>query len=221
MEKSSSKGKAPSEREQTRAEDIANSLCHGVGLVAALVAIPFLLSDAARLGSLALVVGCGVFAVTIVLVYLSSTLYHGLPAGRWKESCRVFDHYSILLLIAGTYTPLTLGVLYGPWGWLLFGLIWGLAAIGVVLINKGGIHHPWLMTVLYLLMGWLIVIVPHPFLPSIPEAAVSWLIAGGLAYTVGVLFFNADHIPFAHLLWHVFVILGTGSHFAMVWVCIV
>jgi len=129
-------------REQSPAEDIANSTSHGVVLVAALVAIPVLITDAARRGDAAFIVGVSIFCAAIVVLYLASVLYHALPAGKAKRVFRVLDHSSIFLLIAGSYAPFTLGVLRGAWGWTLFGIVWGLAIAGVVLKSIGKASHP-------------------------------------------------------------------------------
>src|SRR3989338_1731583 len=149
-------------REQSRAEEIANSFSHGIGLVAALVGTPFLIVHAARHGDAGFIVGTSVFSVTMIFLYLASTLYHVLPMGRIKGVFRVIEHSAIFLLIAGTYTPFTLGVLRGAWGWTLFGVVWGLAVLGVTLKSVGGIQYPRLSTTLYVGMGWLALIAIRP-----------------------------------------------------------
>ena len=199
-------------------EEIANSVSHGVGLLAALVATPFLLLDAARSGGAAAIVGAGVFAGTVVVLYLASTLYHALPRNKAKHVFRVIDHSAIFLLIAGTYTPFTLGVLRGAWGWTLFGLVWGLAIFGVTLKAVGGIRYPRLSTSLYVGMGWLALIAIRPLWLHVPVAGWLWLIAGGLAYTAGIAFYAAERVRYGHLVWHVFVMMGTTCHFfAVLW----
>ena len=197
-------------------EEVANSLSHGAGLVAALVATPFLITEAASRGSGAFLVGASVFAATVLLLYLGSTLYHALPVGRAKRVFRVVDHCAIYLLIAGTYTPFTLGVLFGVWGWSLLVLVWSLAAIGITLEVSGGPRHPALSLVLYLAMGWLVVVAIRPLSLHLPAAGLIWLIAGGLAYTLGVVFYTAKGLRFAHLVWHLFVLAGTFCHFTAV-----
>lgn len=206
-------------RPQTFAEEMANSGSHALGLLAALVGAPVLIVHAARTGDAGFIVGASIFATTIALLYLASALYHVLPAGKAKRVCRVLDHCSIYLLIAGTYTPFTLGVLRGPWGWTLFGLVWALAVAGVVLKATGRMSHPFLSTGLYLLMGWLIVIAVDPLMDRVPTAGLLWLLAGGLFYTAGVVFYATDsRLRFGHLIWHLFVIAGTASHyFAVFW----
>jgi hemolysin III len=204
------------EREQSRGEEIANSISHGVGLVAALAASPFLIAHAVRLGDAGFIVGASVFAATMVLLYLASTLYHALPRGKAKRAFQVIEHAAIFLLIAGTYTPFTLGVLRGAWGWTLFGLVWGLAAVGVLLAVVGGVRYRALLVFLYLGMGWLIVVAIRPLWLRVPLSGLLWLVAGGLAYTVGVAFFAAKRLRYGHFVWHLFVLAGTACHFIAV-----
>ena len=206
-------------RQQSREEEIANSVSHGVGLVAALVATPFLIGHAVRHGDAGFIVGASIFAATMVLLYLASTLYHALPVGHAKRVFRVIEHSAIFLLIAGTYTPFTLGVLRGAWGWTLLGLVWGIAVAGVTLKALNRLTHPILTTSLYLLMGWLIVIAAHPLTERVPASGLLWLVAGGLAYTLGVIFFALDsRLRYGHFIWHLFVMAGTACHyFAVLW----
>lgn len=207
------------ERAQSPGEEIANSASHGLGLAAALAALPILIVAAARAGSAANVVAASIFATSMVLLYLSSTLYHAIPRNRFKRLFQKLDHGAIYLLIAGTYTPFTLGVLHGAWGWTLFGLVWGLAGIGLVLKTFDRLTHPMVSTGLYLLMGWLVLIAIRPLTALLPSAGMIWLVAGGLAYTVGVVFYLADsRLRYSHFVWHLFVIAGTTCHFfAVLW----
>ena len=207
---------APPERSQSPGEEIANCVSHGLGLVASLVASPSLLVAAVRHGSAAYIVSSSVFAGTMVLLYLTSTIYHALPGNRAKRLFQVLDQSAIFLFIAGTYTPFCLGILRGPWGWTLFGLIWSLAAVGLVLKAVGGVRYPVLSTCLYLGMGWLAVIAVRPLWLHLPLTGLLWLLAGGLAYTVGVAFFAAKRMHYAHLVWHLFVMAGTACHFVAV-----
>jgi hemolysin III len=205
-----------SERPQSLGEEIANSVSHGIALLAAIVAVPFLLSSIRHLG-IANVVGASVFAASMVFLYLVSTLYHALPAGRAKRIFLKLDHGAIYVFIAGSYTPFTLGVLGGPWGWTLFGLVWSLAVLGVTLKSIGGLSRPWLSTGLYLVMGWLVLIAFVPLVERVPKAGLALLVAGGLAYTLGVVFFMLDsRLRYAHAVWHSFVVAGTGCHFTAV-----
>jgi hemolysin III len=205
-------------RSQSLGEEIANTVSHGVGCVAALVATIFLVVGAAPHGATA-VTGAVVFGVTAVLLYLTSTLYHALSPNRAKRVFRVIDHSAIYLLIAGTYTPFTIGILRGTWGWLLFGLIWISAILGVVVKAVGGVRFPRLSTALYIVMGWLALIAIRPLWALMPAPGWAWLLAGGAAYTAGVAFYAADRrMPYGHFLWHMFVLAGTACHFfAVLW----
>jgi hemolysin III len=206
------------ERRQSRGEEIANSVSHAVGLVAALAAAPYLVVDAVRRGGTGAIVGASVFAATMVLLYLASTLYHALPRNRAKRVFKVIDHGAIFLLIAGTYTPFTLGVLRGAWGWTLFGLVWGLAAVGIVLKAVGRLRHRTLSTLLYLGMGWLMLIAVRPLWLRVPLSGLLWLLVGGIAYTAGLAFFAATGVRYSHFVWHLFVLAGTTCHFfAVLW----
>lgn len=204
---------------QSPSEEIANSVSHGVALLAALVGVPVLLVQALRRADAAFFVGACIFCATVVLLYLASTVYHALPAGKAKRVLRIVDHSSIFLLIAGTYAPFTLGVLRGAWGWTLFGIVWGLGVVGVALKAVGRASHPVFSTGLYLLMGWLVVIAVDPLLERVPTAGLLWLLAGGLSYTVGVVFYATDsRWRYGHLMWHLFVATGTACHyFAVLW----
>lgn len=210
---------APPLRGQSPGEEIANSVSHGIALAAALVATPFLIGDAVRRGDPGYIAGASIFAMTMVLLYLASTLYHALPAGKAKRVFRIIEHSAIFLLIAGTYTPFTLGVLRGAWGWTLLALVWAIALIGVALKAFERISHPVISTGLYLFMGWLILIAAYPMYERVPVSGLLWLVAGGLAYTAGVVFFVADtRLRYGHFIWHLFVMAGTACHyFAVLW----
>jgi hemolysin III len=202
---------------QSLGEEIANSVSHGVGLVAAVAAIPLLLGHAAQRGGGGYLVGTSVFGATIMLLYLASTLYHALPRGKAKCVFQVIDHGAIFFLIAGTYTPFTLGVLRGAWGWTLFALVWALAIIGVILKAVRGLRYPTLSLLMYLGMGWLGVVAIRPLWLGVPFSGLVWLLLGGVAYTVGAAFFTAERLVYCHFVWHVFVLAGTSCHFIAVW----
>lgn len=207
------KGALRGARLQSRGEEIANSLSHGVALVAAAAGVPFLLFRT-PVPSLASLVGSAVFAVTMLTLYMSSTLYHALPAGRAKAVMLRFDHGAIFFFIAGTYTPFALGEIGGAWGWTLFALVWVLAAAGAGLKAADRLSHPWLSTALYLAMGWLVLAAAMPMAGRLPHAGMWLLAAGGIAYTAGVGFFLVDsRRRYAHAIWHCFVAAGTGCHF--------
>lgn len=207
------------ERKQSRGEEFANSISHGLGLVAALVGSPFLIMQAARHGDAGFIVGTSVFSATMILLYLASALYHALPMGKAKRVFRIIEHSAIYLLIAGTYTPFTLGVLRGAWGWTLFGIVWGLALAGVALKAFDKASHPMLSVGLYLVLGWVVVIAVDPLYARVPIAGLLWLLAGGMSYTAGVAFFATDsRLRYGHMIWHLFVIAGTTCHyFAVLW----
>ena len=206
------------ERPQSRGEEIANSVSHGIGLLSALVAFPILVTSALNRGDLAGTVGATVFATTMVLLYLASTLFHALPPNRAKRVFQILDHSAIYLLIAGTYTPFTLGVLRGAWGWTLFGLVWGLAVVGTVFKAFGGVRYTTFSTWVYLAMGWLVLIAIKPVWTLVPKWGLFWLVAGGIAYTAGTVFFMAERIRYFHFVWHLFVVAGTACHFiAVLW----
>jgi hemolysin III len=204
---------SPAERPQSLGEEIANSISHGLALLAALIAAPFLIGAAVQRGDAAGIVGASVFAATMVLLYTMSMLYHAFPPNRAKGVFQVLDHGAIYLLIAGTYTPFTLGVLHGPWGWTLFGLVWAMALAGVAVKAVAGIRYPHLSTALYLAMGWIALLAVKPMWELIPGWGLFWLIAGGLAYTLGVIFFVIDgRMRYGHFVWHLFVATGTACH---------
>jgi hemolysin III len=204
-------------RVQSQGEEIANSISHGIGVLAALVGTPFLVMHAVRHGDAGFIVGTIIFSASMILLYLASALYHAWPIGKAKRCFRVIEHCAIFILIAGTYTPLTLGILRGALGWTLFGVIWSLAIAGVVLKAFYKTAHPILSTCLYLLMGWLLVIAVKPLFASMPPTGLLLLIGGGLSYTAGVAFFATDsRVPYGHFIWHLFVIAGTTCHYFLV-----
>ena len=194
-------------------EEIANSVSHGLGFLVALAATPWLIWTAVERGTIAAVVGVSVFATTLMLMFITSTLYHALPHPRLKPVLRLLDHNAIFLLIAGTYTPIVLGVLYGPWGWTLFGLVWGLAVAGIILKTVSGHRFHGLVVGIYVLMGWIVLIAIKPLIEAMALPGIAWLVAGGLFYTGGLVFYRADNLPYAHFIWHLFVIAGAFCHF--------
>jgi len=204
------------ERAQSFGEEIANSVSHGIGLFAAMIAAPVLVYTALGTGDSTRIIACSIYAGTIVLMYAASTIYHGLPRGRAKYVCRILDHGAIFLLIAGTYTPFMLGVLRGPWGWTLLVFVWSLAITGVVLTAISRVRYPTLSTFIYLAMGWLIVVGAKPLWERMNHWGVFWLAAGGFAYTAGVAFFAADRLRYGHLVWHLCVIVGSTCHYIAV-----
>ena len=209
----------PIAREQTSGEELANSLTHGIGVVLTLIVAPLLVIIAARTGDVWRIVSAAVYATTLLLLFTSSMLYHGLRARGAKAVFQRIDHAAIYLLIAGTYTPFTLITLRGPWGWSLFGIIWALAITGVALKGTFGARLPVLSTAVYLGMGWLAVFALRPILTHVAPRGIAWLVAGGLFYTAGVVFYVRDErYRYHHAVWHVFVLAGSIAHFcAILW----
>ena len=199
-------------------EELANTLSHGIGLLGAIAATPLLVIGAVGRGGPADVVGSSVFGASMVLLYAISTWYHAVSAGEIKQRLQRLDHAAIYVLIAGTYKPFTLGVLGGAWRWTLFGLVWGVAMIGIATKLAVGVRYPRISTTMYLVMGWLVLIAAGPLVRAIPPQGLSWLCAGGAFYTVGVAFFVAGRIPYGHFVWHLFVLAGSICHFfAVLW----
>jgi hemolysin III len=206
-------------RMQSAGEELANSISHGVGFCAALIGAPILLLEARR-SSAGFFLGTVIFVVTMSILYLGSTLYHAWPQTRGKSVLRTLDHSAIFLLIAGTYTPFTLGPLRGFWGSTILAVVWALAIFGVFLkTTRGPSRHPKLPMTLYLGTGWLALIAARPMTLAIPFPALVWLVAGGIAYTMGVLFFVNERLRYAHFVWHLFVLAGSGCHFAAIFSC--
>jgi hemolysin III len=198
-------------------EETANSVSHGLGLLLALVAAPILVLSAMRAGSFRFIVGAGVFAATMILLYLASTLYHSLSHAGAKQLFRLLDHCAIFILIAGTYTPFSLGVLRGRLGWTLLIIVWALAIAGITLKALKGTHHSWMSIALYVVMGWLAVVATKPILTLVPLPGILLILGGGIAYTGGLAFFAAQR-RYSHFIWHLFVIAGTTCHFfAVLW----
>ena len=197
-------------------DEIANALTHGLGAAAALAGGAVLITLAAIHGDGWQLAGAIVFGITLLLLYTASTLYHAIQHPIAKGRLKVFDHCAIYLLIAGTYTPFTLIGLRGPWGWGLFAAIWTIALAGVVfkLFHTG--RFPRLSTALYVAMGWLVVVAIKPMLASIDVWTLGWLLAGGVFYTLGTYFYHRESIPYAHAIWHLFVIAGSVCHFVAV-----
>lgn len=198
-------------------EELANALTHGVGLLASLVGLPVLVLAAMARGERLMVIGASVFGATLIALYAASTLYHAIPHPTLKQRLRVVDHAAIYLLIAGTYTPFTLGVLRGAWGWSLFGIVWTLAALGVLFKLKFGPRFQRASTAMYIAMGWVIIIALKPLMEALPSAGLLLLGAGGLFYTGGCIFYLAKR-SWSHPVWHLFVLGGSACHFfAVLW----
>lgn len=193
-----------------------NSITHLVGAALALAGAVILIVYASLKGDVWKIVSFSIYGTLLFLLYVLSTIYHSLR-GRWKGIFQKLDHISIYLLIAGTYTPMTLVVLHGAWGWSLFGVVWGLAILGIILdvLHKKG--HRIFQMAIYFVMGWLIVIASYPLIESFPLGGLLWLLAGGLLYSGGIVFYAMDKkIRHAHGIWHLFVLAGSISHYIMI-----
>lgn len=206
-------------RTQTLGEEIANALSHGLGFLLAVASLPILVHHAAVRGDGANVVGASLFAGTAIVLYLVSTLYHALPPGRAKDWFNRFDHAAIYLFIAGSYMPFLFGVLRGAWGWSLFGVVWGAAALGVAAKLFDRLKHPLWSTGLYVAMGWVALVAAVPLVQGMSGSGLAWLVAGGLCYTAGAVVFLFDSKwRYAHFVWHLFVLGGSACHFfAALW----
>lgn len=197
-------------------EVIANSVTHGVGVIFSSVAFTLLVVFAVLWGTGWSLAGAIVFGTSLVLLYSGSTLYHSMLNPKARHVFKIIDHSAIYLLIAGTYTPLCLGTLHGPWGWSLFGVIWGLAVLGVVFKSIFIHKWAWLSLAVYLLMGWLVVIAIGPLVRAMPLGGLYWLFGGGLFYSLGAGLYAWRKLPYHHALWHLCVVGGTACHFACV-----
>jgi hemolysin III len=201
-------------------EELANAVSHAVGFVAGLIGAPILLLAARQNGSGGFFVGTIVFSATMLALYVTSMLYHAWPRTRTKHVLQVVDHSAIFCLIAGTYTPLTLGPLRGSLGSIFLGTVWMVAVFGVILkATRGASRHGKLAMSLYLGLGWSALLIIRPLIRNVPPSALLWLIAGGIAYTAGVLFFVNQRLRYAHFVWHLFVLAGTSCHFVALLVC--
>ena len=206
-------------RPQSVGEEIANSIIHGMALLASLAALPILIVAGAVRNDPWQLVGGAVFGATLVLLYSASTLYHAMPASPTKRVLRVVDHSAIYFLIAGSYTPFMLGALRGPVGWTFLVTIWALAVLGIAAKSLYGFRYPHVSTAFYLAMGWLIVLALRPLMTHVSPAGLAWLFAGGLCYTLGVVFYATDgRVRYGHAIWHGFVAAGSVCHFcAVLW----
>jgi hemolysin III len=200
----------------TIGEEIANSGLHGLGLLLSVVGTVVLVIFATRRGDAKHVIAVSIYGATLILVYLASTLYHGLPVSSLKLIFERIDHAAIYLVIAGTYTPVALCLLRGRWGWSLFGIEWGLATIGVVMTIFIQPRSEWISLLLYLSMGWLLLIALRPLHTHLAPKGLLLLVAGGVLYTIGVIFYVRGDLPYYHAVWHAFVLAGSICHYFVV-----
>lgn len=197
----------------SKREEIAHAITHGIGSLLSVIALIFLILFASTNGDILSIISVTIFGGTMLLMYISSTLVHSLPVGKWKNVLLIVDHASIYFFIAGTYTPLLLMAIQGTVGWILFGIVWGLALIGTILKVFFVKRFIVLSTLFYILMGWLIVVAWGPLSEAMQQNGLILLISGGVFYTVGAIFYVWKKIPYHHVIWHVFVIIGSTFHF--------
>jgi len=205
----------------TPREELANSLTHGLGVAFSIAGLVLMVVFSAAHGTAWHVVSTAIFGATLVLLYTSSTLYHSLRGEALKHRLQKFDHAAIFLLIAGTYTPFLLVTLRGPWGWSLFGVIWGLAAVGIALKFWFAGRFRLVSTLIYVGMGWMVMIALRPLTAALPSGGLKLLVAGGLCYTGGAAFYLWRKLPYHHAVWHLFVLGGSACHWAAVFFYIV
>ena len=197
-------------------EELANSLTHAVGIALSVAGLVLMVTCSVRYGDRWQVVSTAVFGVSLIALYTASTLYHTFRDAAWKQLLRKFDHAAIFLLIAGSYTPFLLVSLRGPWGWSLLGVVWGLAAVGIALKFWFAGRFRVISTLIYLGMGWLVLIAFKPLLAALPRAGFIWLLAGGACYSAGTIFYLWKRLPYHHAVWHLFVLGGSACHWVAV-----
>ncbi len=205
--------RVPLSARQSLGEEIANSITHGTGVGLSIAALVILVVYAARLSDVWKVVSFSIYGATIISLYLFSTLYHAIRNPQAKRFFRILDHSNIFLLIAGTYTPVMIGTIRGAWGWTLFGVIWGLAILGINLKIFALGKMKALSTLIYIMMGWMVLIAINPLREKMETEFLAWMLAGGIFYTVGVVFYSLKKMPYHHAVWHLFVLGGSICHF--------
>lgn len=197
-------------------EERINIVTHAIGLLMSVSALTLLVVFASMKGTVWHIVSFAVYGASLVILYFASTVFHLSQNQKTRNALNVFDHAAIFLLIAGTYTPFALVTLRGPWGWTIFGIVWTLALVGIVLKLFFIGRYNLLSTILYLVMGWIIVIAIKPMIDALPFDGLMWLLAGGISYSVGAIFFLLDKFPYNHAIFHVFVVIGSACHFVAV-----
>jgi hemolysin III len=199
--------------EYTVAEEIANAVTHGVGVALAIAGLTLLVVFSTLRGNTGAIVGCTTFGITLVLLYTASTLYHSIPHPRAKSFLRIFDHSAIYLLIAGTYTPITLVNLRGPVGWSLLAIVWSLAILGVVLGFLVKRRKGLVTSILSVIMGWIAIAAIKPLFAAMEAGGLVLILLGGIAYTGGIAFYGWRRLPYNHAVWHLFVLAGSAFHY--------
>ena len=204
-------------KEYSKKEEFLNTITHAIGILLSLIATFFLLNKALAIGQTVYIISFAVFGISLLILYSASTLYHGAKNIHRKKKLKIFDHAAIYVLIAGTYTPFALISLKGVWAWSIFSVEWGLALIGIILKLFYTGKYEKASTIAYVLMGWIVVIAVKPLLNNLSAQGVRWLFIGGGFYTVGALLYSIKKIPYNHAIFHVFVLLGSYSHFVSVY----
>ena len=207
----------PHEAHYTLREERLNSLSHGLGALMSVVGTLLLVSAAAKMGDIWKIVSFSIFGASLIMLYSASTFYHASRSPRGREIWKMLDHCAIFLLIAGTYTPFVLVNLRGPTGWTLFGVVWGLALAGIILKLVFGHRYKILRVLVYLAMGWLILFAAGELNTHVGPLGVKLTVAGGIVYTVGVVFYLADKMPYNHAIWHLFTVGGSLCHFLAIY----
>jgi hemolysin III len=209
------------ERIQTKTEEIINAVTHGIGFGLAITALVILVVFASRTGEWMYIAGTLIFGLALTTLYFASMMYHSLPQGKWKDRFHVLDHVSIYLLIAGSYTPVTLIAMPGPWKWIIFIVIWGAALTGIVLKLFWFKRFMLFSLILYAVMGWMIIIALKPLIENVNTTSLIFMTAGGILYTLGIGFYVWKSLKFSHSIWHLFVLGGSICHFFMVFFVLV
>jgi len=197
----------------TTGENIAHVITHGLGVVLSITGLVFLVLAAVKRGNAWHVVSMAIYSASLVILYGGSTLYHSISSPVWRHVGKIIDHSAIYLLIAGTYTPFTLVTLRGPWGWTLFGIVWGLAIIGIAAESWWVYRPEKVATAIFIAMGWVIIIAIKPLKENLAAGGIQWLVAGGLFYSVGTIFYIIKNVRFLHAVWHLFVLAGSVCHY--------
>jgi len=200
-------------KSQNLGEEIANSITHGIGAGLSIAALVILVVLASKRGDAWRIVSFSIYGATLILLYLSSTLYHSFVNPKIKNIFRILDHSTIYLLIAGTYTPVTLTLMRGAWGWTLFGLAWAMAIGGIIITTLLLDKLKALLVLSYVVMGLLVVIAIKPMIHMVPRGMIIWLFIGGACYILGIIFYLWKRLPYHHPIWHLFVLGGSISHF--------
>ncbi len=194
-------------------EEIFNSITHGIGALLSIAALVILVAFASINGDVIQIISFSIYGFTLFFLFTSSTLYHSIFHEKSKQVFRILDHIAIYLVIAGSYTPIALVAMKGTWGWIIFVLVWSMAAMGIILKIFTINQSKFFSTFLYIIMGWLIVIASKPMMNTLPPGLFMWLLLGGLIYTLGIVFYICKKIPFNHGIWHIFVLGGTIIHY--------